>query len=219
MRDFSDALQTSPNQVAGIKGVFEEKDLQFFNFEKQALLCQAVRNKPERNAKFFRMVTMDKIFNQHKQLNSATYTMKFLEVRQSSYQQECEALHRMLQKKGTESGYIRSLERYHDLLLNDQQLLTARLKEKDSEIAYAEDKTGLLEVELQELTFKMEIKEQEKFEGKNTPASKSGDVLFLKTKVWSLEDSFTATIEHYDALLKLKHQEIMKLDSNCQLAN
>lgn len=125
----------------------------------------------------------------------------------------------MLQRKVTESGYIRSLERYHDLLLNDQQLLIARLKEKDSEIAYAEDKTGLLEVELQELRCKMEIKEQENFEGKNTLASKSGDILFLKTKVSSLEDSLTATIEHYDALLKVKHQEGMKLDSNCQLAN
>lgn len=163
------------------------------------------------------MVTMDKFFNQHKRLNSATNTMKFLEVRWSNYQQECEALHRMLQRKLTESGYIRSLERYHDLLLNDQQLLTARLKEKDSEIAYAEDKTGLLEVELQELRCKMEIKERENFEGKNTLASKSGDILFLKTKVSSLEDSLTATIEHYDALLKVKHQEGMKLDSNCQI--
>lgn len=35
----------------------------------------------------------------------------------------------------------------------------------------------------------------------------------------SLEDSLKATIEHYDALLKVKHQEGMKLDSNCQLAN
>lgn len=69
----------------------------------------------------------------------------------------------MLQRKVTESGYIRSLERYHDLLLNDQQLLTARLKEKDSEIAYAEDKTGLLEVELQELRCKMEIKGTREF--------------------------------------------------------
>lgn len=39
MRDLSDALQASPNQVADIKGVHEEKDLQFFNLEKQALLC------------------------------------------------------------------------------------------------------------------------------------------------------------------------------------
>lgn len=207
MRDLSDALQASLNQVADIKGVLEEKDLQFFNLEKQALLCQA------RNAKFFRMVTMDKLFNQHKQLDSATDAMKFLEERRSNYQQECEALHKMLQRRVTQSGYIRFLERYHDLLLNDQQLLTARLKEKDCEIAYAEDKTGLLQVELQELRCKMEVKEQEKFEGKNALASKSGDILFLKTKVSSLEDSLTATIEHYDAPLEGKHQEVMKLDS------
>lgn len=76
MRDLSDAIQASPNEVADIKAVLEEKDL-----EKQALLCQTERIKAERNAKFFRMVTMDKFFNQHKRLNSATNTMKFLEVR------------------------------------------------------------------------------------------------------------------------------------------
>lgn len=41
MRDLSDALQASPNKVANIKGVLEEKDVQFFNLEKKALLCQA----------------------------------------------------------------------------------------------------------------------------------------------------------------------------------
>lgn len=217
MRDFSDALQASPNHVANIKGVLEEKDLQFFNLEKKALLCQAELIKVERDARFFRMVTMDELFNQHRQVDSATDAIKFLEERLSNYQEECEALHKMLRSKVTESGYFQSLERYQELLLNDQQLLTGRLKEKDSEIAYAEDKTGLLEVDLQELRCKMEIKEQEKSEVNNALASKSGEVLLLKAKVWRLGHSLAAMIEQYNALLEMKNQEVMKPDSTRQL--
>lgn len=66
---------------------------------------------------------MDKLFNQHRQYNSAADTIKFLEERRSNYQHECETLHKMLRRKVTGSGYIRSLERYQDLLLNDQQLM------------------------------------------------------------------------------------------------
>lgn len=162
---------------------------------------------------------MDKLFNQHRQYNSAADTIKFLEERRSNYQHECETLHKMLRRKVTGSGYIRSLERYQDLLLNDQQLMTARLKEKGSEIAYAEDKISLLEVELQELRFKMEIKEQEKSEVKYSQASKRRDVLLLMAKVSRLVHSLAEMIEHFDALLDMKHQEAMNLDSIRQLVS
>lgn len=61
MRDLSDALQATPTQVANIKGLLEEKDLQIFKLENKALLCQAELIKVERDARFFRTVTMNKL--------------------------------------------------------------------------------------------------------------------------------------------------------------
>lgn len=97
-----------------------------------------------------------------------------------------------------------SFQHYQQLLLNDQQLLAARLKEKDIEIAYAEDKAGLLERDLRDLRFKIEIKEQEMSELKDTLACKIGDNLLLKIKVSNLVHSSPARVEHYDSLLEMK---------------
>lgn len=219
MRELSDALQATPNQVANIKGLLEEKDLQLFKLEKKALLCQAELIKVERDARFFRMVTMDKLFDYHKQLDNTTGTIKLLEERRSVYQQECEHLLKILRNKVTQSCYIESIERYQQLLLNDQKLLAARLSAKDIEIAYAEGKAGLFEVDLRDLRRKMENKEQEVSELKGALACKIGENLLLKTKVSNLVHSSVARFEHYDALLEMKQQEITKLDSIRQSSN
>lgn len=219
MRDLSDALQATPNQVANIKGLLEEKDLELFKLEKKALLCQAELIRAERDARFFRTVTMDKLFDYHKQLDNAMGTIKFLEERRSGYQQECEHLLKILRNKVTQLGYMESLEHCQQLLLNDQQLLEARLKAKDIEIAYAEDKAGLLEGDLRELRHKIEIKEQGMSELEGALACKIGDNLLLKTKVSNLVHSSAARFEHYDTLLEMKQQEIMRLDSIRQLSD
>lgn len=218
MRDLSDALQATPNQLANIKGLLE-KDLQLFKLEKNALLCQAELIRAERDARFFRTVSMDKHFDYHKQLDNAMGTIKFLEERRSGYRQECEHLLKILQNKVTQLCYMESLEHCQQLLLNDQQLLAARLKAKDIEIAYAEDKAGLLEGDLGELRRKIEIKEQEKYELKGALACKIGDNLLLKAKVSNLVRSSGARFEHYDTLLEMKQQEIMRLDSIRELSD
>lgn len=219
MRDLSDALHATPNQVANIKGLLEEKDLQLFKLEKKALLCQDELIRAERDTRLFRAVTTDKLFDYHKQLDNAMGTIKFLEGRRSGYQQECEHLLKILRNKVTQLRYIESLEHCQQLLLNDQQLLEARFKAKDIEIAYAEDKAGLLEGELRELRRKIEIKEQEMSELKGALACKIGDNLLLKTKVSNLVHSSAARFEHYDTLLEMKQQEIMRLDSIRQLSD
>lgn len=100
----------------------------------------------------------------------------------------------------TQLRYKESLEHCHQLLLNDQQLLAARPKAKDTEFAYAEDKAGLVEVDLRELRRKIEIKEQEMSELKGVLACKIGDNLLLKAKVSNLVHSSATRFEHYDTL-------------------
>lgn len=128
MRDLSDALQATPNQLANIKGILEEKDLQYFKLEKKALLCQAELIRAERDARFFRTVTMDTPFDYHKQLDNAMGTNNFLEEKRSGYHQGCGHLLKILRNKVTQLCYMESLEHCQQLLLNDQQLLPARFK-------------------------------------------------------------------------------------------
>lgn len=68
-------------------------------------------------------------------------------------------------------------------------------------IACAEDKAGLLEVDLM---LKIENKEKVRYELKDRLARKSGDNLLLDGKVSRLGHSWVAMVDQHDALLALR---------------
>lgn len=218
MIGLTNALGETPNEVANMSGVIDQKDKMFSDLEMRAGECFTALTKLEEQRSQEGKIARREMASLEAELGQNEKTIERLRKSKDSFQNQCEAVLLMLCGKVRGVDLINAMDEYFQTAVEDNSCLTNEVKRLDSALSGKDLKIASLEIAIRESEKSLE---EEKHSGDelrlalSTKGTELGDleaeIQLIKTDHQSVIDKMEGRVadaeQAYSTTLELMDQE------------
>lgn len=151
MAELNHALEQTPNEVANMSGVIEQKDKMFSVLEMRAGECFTALAKSEEQRSQEKKIACREIASLKARLEQMEITIARLGASKHIFKSQCEAVLWMLQKQIRGVDLIKAMNEYLKIAIQDNSVLEDEIKRRDKELDTKDFKITSLEIAMREV--------------------------------------------------------------------
>lgn len=201
MIELSYAMVRTPNEVANMRGVIEQKDKLFSDLEKRAGECFTALAALEEKSGEEKDIACREIAVLRAELGNNNRTIADLRTSRDGFQHQCEAVFAMLMNEVGRDDLINAMDGYFQTAIQDNAVLKTEVDRLISELSSQNLQLASLQTAIREAERSLKVEKDSSNQLKLTSSAKDAELNALHIKLDSLTTNHQSLIEEKEGQL------------------